>query len=53
MLTADEALGRAGSRLLDEVSELHKAESRPELDEGRERTREGIAGLVREAKGAL
>ncbi|MEW1786119.1 hypothetical protein AB0391_05425 [Streptomyces albidoflavus] len=53
MLTADEALGRAGSRLLDEVSELHKAESRAELDEGRERTREGIAGLVREAKGAL
>jgi hypothetical protein len=53
MLTADEALGRGGSRLLDEVSELHKAESRAELDEGRERTREGIAGLVREAKGAL
>lgn len=53
MLTADEALGRAGSRLLDEVSELHKAEGRAELDVGRERTREGIAGLVREAKGAL
>ncbi|RZD80493.1 hypothetical protein [Streptomyces albidoflavus] len=53
MLTADEALGRAGSRLLDEVSELHKAEGRVELDVGRERTREGIAGLVREAKGAL
>lgn len=53
MLTADEGLGLAGSRLLDEVAELHKAESRGELDEGRERTREGIAGLVREAKGEL
>ncbi|WP_436738453.1 hypothetical protein [Streptomyces sp. BBFR102] len=48
-LTADEGLGREGSRLLDVVSELHKAESRGELDEGRVRTREGMAGLVREA----
>ncbi|WP_239106411.1 hypothetical protein [Streptomyces sp. SID8014] len=53
MPTAEEEPGRTGSRLPDEVSEVHRARDREELDERRERTRDGTAGPVREAKRQL
>ncbi|WP_063735478.1 hypothetical protein [Streptomyces sp. RTd22] len=53
MLTDDEALGQAGEALLDEITDLHKTDSRVELDERRRRTRDGIGNLVSAAKQRL
>ncbi|MFI0817325.1 hypothetical protein ACH4TX_12595 [Streptomyces sp. NPDC021098] len=53
MLTDDEALGRAGEALLAEITNLHKTDSRAELDERRRRTRDGVSGLVSAAKRRL
>jgi hypothetical protein len=50
MLTDDDTLGRAAEEVLDAVANLHKTDSRSELDERRERTREGINDLVSIAK---
>ncbi|WP_327729288.1 hypothetical protein OG250_25320 [Streptomyces sp. NBC_00487] len=50
MLTDDEALSLAAETVLADVTAVHKADSRPEFDERRVRTRDGIARLIRTAK---
>ncbi|MGW9133260.1 hypothetical protein [Streptomyces sp. NPDC055681] len=50
MLTDDDSLGQAGAALLAEISDLHRTDSRAELDERRGRTRDGIRRLVKAAK---
>ncbi|WP_372351120.1 hypothetical protein [Streptomyces sp. KL116D] len=50
MLTDNEELSRKGEGLLAEITNVHKTDHRPELDQRRTRTRDGIAHLVRAAK---
>ncbi|WP_405490460.1 hypothetical protein [Streptomyces sp. NBC_00096] len=53
MLTGDEALSTRAQALFDDIAVLHKTESREEFDIRRDRTREGIGGLVAAAKRQL
>ncbi len=50
MLTDEESLSRAAEALLTDIQDLHKTDSRQELDERRQRTRDGIRSLVGTAK---
>ncbi|WP_371798811.1 hypothetical protein [Streptomyces sp. NBC_01707] len=50
MLTEDQALSQSAEAVLTDVTDLYKTDSRSELDERRQRTRDGIAHLVLAAK---
>lgn len=50
MLTDDEALSEAAEAVLEDVTALPKTNSRTELDERREKTRDDISRLVRASK---
>ncbi|WP_328299517.1 hypothetical protein OG389_18030 [Streptomyces sp. NBC_00435] len=53
MLTGDEALSARAQALFADIEVVHKTRSREEFEIRRDRTREGIAGLVVAAKQRL
>ncbi|MFF0396582.1 hypothetical protein ACFYSJ_12520 [Streptomyces sp. NPDC005248] len=53
MLTEDQALSQSAQAVLTGVTDLYKTDSRSELDERRQRTRDGIGHLVLAAKQRL